>query len=93
MSPFGNGNPKPLILIKNCIFKFSRVVGDNHISCLVGDLYGNTIKGISFKANQNKLGKHILDNTGKKFHVIGNLCSNFWNGENKLQFNIVDIVY
>ena len=93
LSPFGNGNPKPLILIKNCIFKFSRVVGDNHISCLVGDLYGNTIKGISFKANQNKLGKHILDNTGKKYHVIGNLSSNFWNGENKLQFNIVDIVY
>ena len=23
LSPFGNGNPKPLILIKNCIIKFS----------------------------------------------------------------------
>ena len=93
LSPFGNGNPKPLILIKNCIIKFSRIVGDNHVSCLIGDLYGNTIKGISFKANQNKLGKHLLDKTGKKYHVIGSLNSNFWNGESKLQFNIVDLVY
>ena len=93
LSPFGNGNPKPLILIKNCIIKFSRIVGDNHISCLIGDLYDNTIKGISFKANQNKLGKLLLDNTGKKYHIIGNLNSNFWNGEDRLQINIVDILY
>ena len=93
LGPFGSRNPKPTILIKDCFFKFAKMVGNNHVSCLLSDMYGNTIKAISFKANENKLGRHLLKNNGKKHDVLGNLDSNYWNGESKLQIQIVDIIF
>lgn len=91
LSPFGSGNLKPILLIKKCFIKFPKLVGNNHISCYLSDLYGNSIKAIAFKAFDNNLGNDLLENKGKTFNIVGKLSVNNWNNSKNIQIEIEDI--
>ena len=92
ISPFGSGNSKPKFCFENCFIKFPKLVGNNHVSCLLSDVHGNTVKSIAFKAFENKVGTNLLENKGNKFSVIGQISLNSWNGRESLQILIEDIM-
>ena len=90
MSPYGAGNPKPIFCIKNAFIKYANIVGNGHISCLICDLYGNTIKAIAFKALNNAVGNSIMNDNGKFKTFFGNMILNKWNGSETIEFQLID---
>lgn len=92
LSPYGAGNPKPIFCIKNSFIKYAKIVGNGHVSCLICDLYGNTIKAIAFKAVDNALGNSILNDNGKFKTFIGNMVLNRWSGSEVIEFQLIDAI-
>ncbi len=92
LSPFGSGNPKPKFLIKKSFVKFPKLVGNNHLSCFLSDIYGNSIKAICFKAFDTKIGDFLLNNNGQLISFIGQININSWNGKDSLQVQIEDVL-
>ena len=44
LSPFGPGNPRPKFLVKGCFVRYSKIVGEEHISFFFEDIYGMELK-------------------------------------------------
>ena len=92
LSPFGPKNPKPKFCFKKCFVKYPKLVGNNHVSCFLSDIFGNVVKAIAFKAFDNRLGEIMMDNNGKLITVIGMVNENEWNGKIDLQIQVEDIL-
>ena len=92
LAPFGAGNPRPKFCISNCFVKFAKLVGTNHVSCFLCDIYGHNIKAIAFNAYDNKVGESILNNQGELIKVIGMIGLNEWQGKKDLQIQIEDVL-
>ena len=92
LSPFGRNNPKPKFCLKNCFVKFPKLVGNNHVSCFLSDIYGNIVKAIAFKAHDNELGQNLFENNGKLLVIICSLNKNIWDGREEIQLIIEDLI-
>ena len=92
LAPFGPSNSKPKLFIENCFIKFPKLVGNNHISFYISDIYGNSQKAIAFKAFGNQLGENLMNNDGMLMNVIGYLSKKKWNQKKFLEINVIDVV-
>tara|TARA_X000000950_G_scaffold65075_1_gene79881 strand:+ start:56311 stop:58041 length:1731 start_codon:yes stop_codon:yes gene_type:complete len=92
LAPFGPSNSKPKLFIENCFIKFPKLVGNNHISFYISDIYGNSQKAIAFKAFGNQLGEDLMNNDGMLMNVIGYLSKKKWNQKKFLEINVIDVV-
>ncbi len=92
ISPFGIGNATPKFLIRDCIIKFPRVVGEKHLSCVVSDIYKNEFKSIAFNATENSLYDYISSNIGEMFSLIVVIFKNTWLEKESIELRIEDIV-
>ncbi len=92
LAPFGVCNPKPKFCLQNCFVKFPRLVGNSHISCFLSDIYGNVVKAIAFRANDNEIGKYLFKNNGKLLTMICSININNWEGKDEIQLIIEDII-
>ena len=60
IGPFGNGNPFPIFLIKNCkILKVTKIK-DKHIGFILKPSTGKSIKSICFNSLNNQIGKYLI---------------------------------
>ena len=66
------------------------MVGNNHLSCFVEDVYGNRIKGVSFNAYDSDMGKFLEKEMGKELDLVVSLKLNRWNGEENAEIQIED---
>ena len=78
--------------MKNCFVKLPKLVGNNHVSCFLSDIYGNIIKAIAFKAYDNELGQNLFENNGKLLVIICSLNKNIWEGREEIQLIIEDLI-
>jgi len=91
MEPFGEGNPEPIFLMKNMIIADLRICGN-----------GNKHLKLSLRS-ENKSPK-IFDSIGfgfgnkfpdlkneDKIDIVFNLKEDSWNGNKKIQFNLIDL--
>ncbi len=92
ISPFGIGNATPKFLIRDCIIKFPRVVGEKHLSCVVSDIYKNEFKSIAFNATENSMYDYISSNIGEMFSLIVAIFKNTWLDKESIELRIEDIV-
>ena len=92
LSPFGPKNRKPRFCFKKCFIKYPKLVGNNHVSCFLSDIYGNIVKAIAFNAYDNKIRKLLMDNNGKLLCIIGTVNENKWNGQLSIQIQIEDVL-
>ncbi|MFL2679539.1 MAG: single-stranded-DNA-specific exonuclease RecJ [Alphaproteobacteria bacterium] len=92
LSPFGQGNPTPKFLIKECIIKFFKIVGEGHLSCQVEDIYGNSLRTISFNAVKNLIYEYLKQNIGHTFDLIVTIKNNVWNGNETVELQIEDVI-
>ena len=92
LSPYGSGNSKPKFCFNNCFVKSPRLVGNNHISCSLSDIYGNSIRAIAFKAFDNGVGEILMESKGKLVNIIGQITMNTWNGNETIQIQIDDAI-
>lgn len=94
IGPFGNGNPHPKFYVKNTNIINSRIVGGEHISCLLTDGKVNTgkfIKAIAFRSLNSPIGEILLRNQ-KNVDIIAQLTLNKWNGQTSAEITICDII-
>ena len=92
ISPFGIGNTTPKFLIKDCIIKFPRIVGQKHLSCVVSDIFKNEFKSIAFNAIDNSINNYITSNIGEMLDLIVSITKNNWMEEEKIELRIEDVI-
>lgn len=88
--PFGSGNPEPKFIIKNVNLFNSKIVGENHVKCSLTDSSNSRIDAIAFRCIGTPLGRSLLNNYNA--HVIGRLKLSEWNGRERLQMHIDDVI-
>ena len=92
ISPFGIGNTTPKFLIRDCIIKFPRIVGEKHLSCIVSDIYKNEFKSIAFNATENSINDYIGSNISEMQNLIVTIAKNTWLEQEKIELRIEDIL-
>ena len=93
LGPYGEGNPKPLFAIKNVKIIKPKVIGDSlkHLSLIISDLSGKSMKAVVFNCLENDLGKTILSNYKKNlFTFVGYLKESKWSNRNYFEIIIED---
>ena len=96
LAPFGNGNSEPSIILEDAKIVKSKVVGEKHIQCFIGESglarNSSAIKGICFNAVGTEIGDKIEGSLMKNASILGKLRKNIWNGTESIDFLIDDIV-
>ena len=87
MEPFGPGNCKPVLLLKNvCDTGYAKVVKEQHLRITVGD-NGTTFGCIGFN-----LAHHFpLVQNKRPVDIVLTLDMNEWNGARSLQLKVIDV--
>ncbi|OJU52480.1 MAG: single-stranded-DNA-specific exonuclease RecJ [Mesorhizobium sp. 61-13] len=88
--PFGTGHVAPVFALPRHRLVDARQVGTNHIRADLQSGSGGRIQAIAFRAVDTALGEFLFKNRGSAVHVAGSLSSNYWNGNRRAQFRIID---
>ncbi|MCI4626771.1 MAG: single-stranded-DNA-specific exonuclease RecJ [Candidatus Magnetoovum sp. WYHC-5] len=86
LSPFGTGNPEPLLASKNLQINKAKIVGKNHLKCQLAS-NGCSIEAIAWDCG-NLLSEINIDN---KVDAVFSPSINDWNGNKHVQLCIRDI--
>ena len=91
LSPFGNGNPKPVFRIKNVLLRDVRHMGADgkHVRFTVHER-SRYLNCVLFNKAEELSG--VLSD-GERHDIIGSVESQVWQGQKRLQFiaeNIID---
>lgn len=88
--PYGTGHVAPVFALPRHKLVDARQVGTNHIRADLQSGSGGRIQAIAFRAVDTALGEFLFRNRGAAVHVAGSLSSNYWNGNRRAQFRIID---
>ena len=82
LEPFGQGNPRPLFLVRNAFIRdIRRVGGGNHIKMRLGE---RGVGAIYFRARQNGFG------ASDRIDILAELQENVWNGKRSIELRIIN---
>ena len=90
LAPYGEGNSEPTFVIQNITLGHVNLLKNGHISCTLTNMSGQRIKAIAFKVADTQLGQAFLKGVGQRFHILGTLKKDVWNGQQKVQVQILD---
>jgi single-stranded-DNA-specific exonuclease len=88
--PFGAGAPAPRFVFPDCQIHFAKKVGANHLKISFGDGLGARIDAISFGAMDGPIGPMLQAHNGARFHLVGRLEINTWQGRQSVQLRLED---
>lgn len=89
LGPFGPGNPEPRFALLDAVPVEARIVGREHVSCLLLDAQGRRARGIAFRAAGTPLGERLLAGRTRLW-LAGRLQRDDWQGEARATFRIED---
>jgi single-stranded-DNA-specific exonuclease len=93
LGPYGAGAPEPRFRLNNCYVIKVDIIAGAHISCIIAEDYGKkSLKATAFRATDSALGDFLLTSRGKKIDIIGYLRLNRWNGLEKAEVSIEDVI-
>ncbi|MEI7621000.1 MAG: single-stranded-DNA-specific exonuclease RecJ [Candidatus Moraniibacteriota bacterium] len=95
LRPFGNDNEEPILLVKNLVVGEKRLLGadQKHLKLflLATEKAGNEnqapLEAICFGGGE----KFAFLKAGDQIEVLCNLQNNAWNGDSRVQLNVVDM--
>ena len=90
LGPFGAGNAEPRFVLTAARPVAARVVGANHVSCVLTGADGGRVRAIAFRALDSAVGQALLRTDGAPLYVAGSLRLDCWNGKERAQFRIDD---
>ena len=95
LEPFGAENSEPRFAFKNLRVSHAEVVKDKHIRFTFKDDASADIKGMAFNCATEPMGQALLDarQGTARFHVIGKVRLNSWQGRDSVQLLPDDIAY
>lgn len=91
LAPFGAGNPEPRFCIRDAIVVSARVVGQNHVSCMLADASGGRARAIAFRVADGPIGRHLLA-PRTRLHLAGQVRLERWEGQDRVSLRIDDVV-
>lgn len=89
LEPFGVGNPAPRWYFNQVWVRNARIIGSNHIQCVLQDNKGTTVQAIAFKVVNSPLADALFN--AQPLSVVGTLKKNTWNQNSAVQIIIEDI--
>ncbi len=92
VGPFGAGNREPVFAFAGVRIVHAAIVGEHHVRCLLTDGKAR-LNGIAFRALQSPLGKALLEAKGRPMHVAATLKADEWQGQTRVQAQILDAAY
>ena len=89
--PFGAGNPEPVVALPAHTLAYADEVGQAHMRVRLRAGDGSGINAIAFRAVGQKLGAALTQHRGQAVHAAGSLAIDRWQGEERVQFRLIDI--
>ncbi len=90
-SPYGSGNPEPIVALPSHQLVYAEEVGQAHLRVRLKAGDGSIVNGIAFRSIGQKLGNALLENRGQPLHVAGSLAVDRWQGTERVQFRVSDV--
>ncbi|QCK88861.1 single-stranded-DNA-specific exonuclease RecJ [Phreatobacter aquaticus] len=88
--PYGSGNPEPVLVLPSHTIAYAEPVGTAHLRARLRGGDGKVVDAIAFRANGQPLGQAMIERRGKPMHVAGSLSVDRWQGQERIQFRILD---
>ncbi len=98
LGPFGAGNHKPKIILKNVVIIKADIVGknQNNLRMIIADDYvsklSSGIVAMAFRVTREDKIFSLLSKKGQKFNLLGELNINRWQGKESIQFIVEDVL-
>jgi single-stranded-DNA-specific exonuclease len=89
--PYGQGNPQPRFAFPAHRVKFAKIVGENHVRCVLEASDGSRLDAVAFRAAGQPIGEALLAAGGLPMHVAGCLKRDTWGGRQKIELLIDDV--
>ncbi|WP_315832524.1 single-stranded-DNA-specific exonuclease RecJ [Bradyrhizobium prioriisuperbiae] len=90
-SPYGAGNPEPMIALPSHQLMYAEEVGQAHLRVRFKAGDGAIVNGMAFRSVGQKLGNALLENRGQPLHVAGTLSIDRWQGNERVQLRVTDV--
>ena len=90
VGPYGQGNPSPRFAFPATSVKFAKIVGENHVRCVLQSADGAKLEGIAFRAAGEPLGDLLLNAGGMPLHIAGSIKRSSFNGRERMEVHIED---
>ena len=91
VGPYGAGNPQPLFAFSDVRVSFAKRTKGDHVRFTLTDDHGASLSGICFRAGESGLDEALLMAGSKRFHAIGQLKPNVWQGRARIDFYLLDL--
>ena len=91
IGPYGAGNPQPLFAFSSVTVSFAKRTKGDHVRFALSGPDGGSISGICFGAGESGLDEALLTAGPQRFHAIGRLKENLWNGRTTIDFHLLDL--
>lgn len=91
VGPYGAGNPQPIFGFSDVAVSFAKRTKGDHVRFTLADRDGASVSGICFRAGESGLDEALLMAGSKRFHAIGQLKPNVWQGRTRIDFHLLDI--
>jgi single-stranded-DNA-specific exonuclease len=89
--PFGAGHPEPVFALPSHTIAYAEEVGQAHVRARLRAGDGAMLNAIAFRAAGKPLGNALIANRGRNVHAAGALSIDRWNGEERVQFRLMDL--
>ena len=89
--PFGAGQPDPVFAVPSHTIAYAEEVGQAHVRARLRAGDGTMLNAIAFRAAGKPLGNALIANRGRNVHTAGTLSIDRWNGEERVQFRLMDL--
>jgi single-stranded-DNA-specific exonuclease len=89
--PFGAGQPEPVFALPSHTIAYAEEVGQSHVRARLRAGDGTMLNAIAFRAAGKPLGNALIENRGRNVHAAGNLVIDRYNGEERVQFRLMDV--
>lgn len=90
VAPYGTGNRMPLFCLQGATLRHANSVG-HHVCCTL-EANGDRIKAFAFWQVGTALGSGLMANIGKRIALIISLQSSSWQGRERIECNIKDLI-
>lgn len=94
-APYGAGNSSPRLVIASAKIVDAKWAADKHLMLWVVDSggKGRRLRATAFRAKDAPLGNFLLSANNRPIHLAGTLKKDFWQGEERVSFNIDDAAF
>ena len=92
LEPYGEGNPEPKFIIPNAQLVYVNLLKNGHVVCNFTGINGQRVNAIAFKVADTEIGTALLAGMNQRFHLLGTLKKDTWNGKTKIQIQLQDVM-